>query len=566
MIIRPYIDKILFIYLIIGIFFNTPLSGQIVNTFSQDSIAGHPAYYDANRQILSWYLPETPGAGYEHVVQLASGFMKEGVPIEPSTGEKLYFVTCCFQGPHMQNDPDAIDGILPEDWMHNPACVFAGSVHSLALGYRVYSGDAAYLDIVRDMLDYQLENGTTPEGWEWANVPYASSDPFERVYQGATRWESDGMRGDGLHGIEPDKVGELGYGYLLFFEVTEEVKYLEAALHCADALAKHVRDVVNDDSPFALTSTNKSPWPFRLNARTGRIIDDYCSNVIEPIKIFDELIRIGDRIQLSAERKDQYRTARQLAWDWLFSRNGPFISGIWNGYFEDIPNDPSEANRVQITPLETAKYLIRHPDLDPDIEKNVPSAIHWVNSAFRTEGMDAIKEQTWCYEPMGSHTARYGAACAMWYEFSGDPWYKDQARRYLNLATYMTDENGVVRVGPNWPGSWFSDGYGDYIRHFIDALGAVPEWVPDDHDHLVRSSSVVQEIFYSTGGINYQTYDSASHEVLRMTSKPSGIMIEGKPLPMVTSEGQIGWTWEKLKAGGILRIKKDLGRKVSIKK
>ena len=553
-------------FLMTAAFFCTPLMGQVIYTNPADSIAGHPAYFDADQHVLSWYKPEIPGAGYDHIIQLASGFMKEGVPIEPRTGEKLYFVTCCFQGPHMQTSPDAIGGILPEDWMHNPACVFAGSVHSLALGYRVYAGDESYLEIVREMLDFQLENGTTPVGWVWEKVPYASSDPFERIYQGATRWEADGMRGDGLHGIEPDKVGELGYAYLLFFEITEENKYLEAAIHCADALTKHVRNVRNDDSPFAVTSTNKSPWPFRLNGRTGNVIDEYCSNVVEPIKLFDELIRIENRIHLVSDKKVNYQRARQLAWDWLFSRNGPIISGVWNGYFEDIPNDPTNANRVQITPIETAKYLMRHPEWDPDIRKNVPALLHWVNAAFRTDGMDAIKEQTWCYEPMGSHTARYGSACAMWYQYSGDPWFRDQAQRYLNFATYMTDENGVVRVGPNWPGSWFSDGYGDYIRHFIDALGAIPEWVPADSDRLVRSSTVVQKITYSTGEINYKTYDPSSREIIRMTSKPSKITVDGMDLQKSEEKGKTGWSWEKLKEGGILRINKDQGRKVTILK
>ena len=187
----------------------TSTSAQLINPTNSDSIAGHRAVYDENNNLKSWYKPELPGAGYDHIIKLASEFIKDGVPVEPKTGEKMYFVTCCFQGPHMHDDVNAPNGLVAEDWMHNPACFFAGAVIGLAKGYRIYSGDDGYLEVVGEMLDYQLQNGTTPDDWLWASVPYASSDPFEKIYRGAQRWESEGMRGDGLNGIEPDKVGEL---------------------------------------------------------------------------------------------------------------------------------------------------------------------------------------------------------------------------------------------------------------------------------------------------------------------------------------------------------------------
>lgn len=528
-----------------------------------DSICGHKVYYDRNGKILSWYDPAVPGAGYDKVIRLASEFIKN-VPVEPNTGEKMYLVTCCFHGAEKDESEKAVEGLVPEFWAHNPACVYSGAVQSLAAGYRVYTGNNSYLNIVKGMLDYQLEHGTTPGDFEWAKVPYASADPFDTEYRGATHWEKDGMRGDGLHGIEPDKIGELGYGYLLFYEITEDGKYLDAAVNCADALAEHVQDVINDKSPFATTDTRHSPWPFRVNARNGIVISDYCSNVIEPIKLFDELLRIRLRIKLSIESTEQYKKARQLAWDWLYSRNGPIITGVWNGYFEDIPDDPNQAIRVQITPMETAKYLIRHPDLDPDLDKNVPALIHWVNSAFRTEGMDAIKEQTWCYEPMGSHTSRYGSACALWYAYSGDKWYKEQARRYLNFASYMTRDNGIVSVGPNWPGSWFSDGYSDYIRHFLDGLAAVPEWAPPGEDHLLYSSSMVQQIEYRPDRLSVVTFDNDGSMRLRLNRKPQSVEVNN--VRLTKGEGADEYTWENLKPGGILRLRFKGGNRIVIKK
>ncbi len=539
--------------IILFLFFCAFLCAQIAPGTSADSILGRRVQRSADGRLLAWYQPHTPGAAYAQVAKLASEFLLNSVPVYEPLGAKMYFITCCFQGPQMTED----GRLVPEDWMHNPACLWAGLVHSLVLGWRVYSGESVYIDLIREMLDFQLEHGTTPSDWPWPNVPYASADPFTLEYRGAGRWEADGMRGDGLHVVEPDKIGELGIAYLLFYEVTEEERFLNAALHCADALAEHVRDVLPPAQPFVASNTEKSPWPFRVNARTGVVVSEYCSNVIEPIRLFDELLRLRERLSLSPEKAAVYGRARDLAWQWLYSINGPMKTYIWNAYFEDIPNDPERSNRVQITPLETARYLIKHPELDRDLEKNVPALIHWVASAFATDGMDAIKEQTWCYEPMGSHTARYASVCALWYERSGDPWYKDQAERHFNLATYMCHENGVVSVGPHWPSSWWSDGYGDYIRHFMEGLAAVPGWAPADQDHLLKSTSAVQTVSYSSKKVAYRTFDAQAQDVLRMTAKPRMVRAGGILLPELRSLAGEGWVWEKLSVGGVLRLRRN---------
>jgi hypothetical protein len=527
---------------------------------SRDSLGAHKVISDRSGNILPWYKPEVPGAAYAHVCKLASEFIKSGTPVEPSTGLPLYMVTCCFEGPHLKSQERFDAGKTGENWMHNPAMVYAGMVHSLVMGYRVYSGDDSYIKIVKDMLDYQLKHGTTKKGWIWPEVPYASSNPFEKEYYGATRWENDGMRGDGLHGIEPDKVGELGYAYLLFYEVTMDTTYLNAALKCADALAQQVRKPgTNND---AESVTNKSPWPFRVNARTGKIIDEFCSNVVEPVRLLEELIRVQSVIGASPEKVSAWQRARDIAWDWLYSKGGPMKTYIWNNYFEDVPNDPLQANRNQVTPLETARHIIRHPENDKNIGRTVPAIIHWVESAFGTEEMDAIREQTWCYEPMGSHTARFASICALWYERTGDVEYREKAYRYFNNATYSTDPNGVVRVGPTWPSSWFSDGYSDYIRHFLDGLAAIPEWVPMDQDHVLRSTSAIQKIAYTKNEIAIKTFDKEGTVTIRMSAKPSVISING----VNGNRNSDDWTWKRMSQGGLLTIRYSGGNEIRIAK
>jgi hypothetical protein len=345
-----------------------------------------------------------------------------------------------------------------------------------------------------------------------------------------------------------------------------DTTYLRAAMNCADALAKNVRDVIGDQGAFAEAQTKRSPWPFRVNARTGLVIDEYCSQVIDPIRLFDELLRIKDRIDLDTGKISAYQKARNIAWNWLYSKNGPMKTYIWNAYFEDIPNDPDRTNRNQVSPLETARYLLKNPGLDSSRHITVPALINWVEAAFGTEGMDAIKEQTWCYVPMGSHTARFASLCALWYEQSGDARYKEKAYRYFNNATYCTDGNGVVRVGPTWPGTWFSDGYGDYIRHFLDGMAAVPEWAPAGEDHLLRSTSVVQTISYKPDAIRFQTFDNAADVTLRLASKPKAVTVNGKKLSESKQVQKNNWHWQPLAKGGVLRLHVTTGNQVAIAK
>ncbi len=539
------------------------VSSQDNKKLSLDSLGAYKIIKDKSGKILPWYKPELPGAAYAHVCKLASEFIKSGTPIEPRTGLPLYLVTCCFEGPHLKGQQAFDAGKTGEEWMHNPAMTYAGMVHSLVMGYRVFSGDESYVQIVKDMLDYQLEHGTTEKGWIWPRVPYASSNPFDKEYYGATRWENDGMRGDGLHGIEPDKVGELGYAYLLFYEVTLDTTYLNAAMHCADALAKNIRDIEKIDGAEPIT--DKSPWPFRINARNGKIIDEFCSNVVEPVKLFEELLRIRSSIAVTEEQVKAWTRAKDMAWRWLYSKGGPMKTYIWNAYFEDVPSDDRQANRNQVTPMETARHILRNPHLDQDIDRTVPALLHWVESAFGTEGMDAIKEQTWCYEPMGSHTARFASICALWYERSGDVRFKEKAYRYFNNATYSTDQNGVVRVGPTWPSSWFSDGYSDYIRHFLDGYAAVPEWVPLDQDHVLRSTSAIQKIGYSKNLIQIRTHDNKGFITVRMNAKPKSISIGNSKLTEKKVSDN-GWTWIAMEKGGLLKISYSNGNEIAVAK
>ena len=291
----------------------------------------------------------------------------------------------------------------------------------------------------------------------------------------------------------------------------------------------------------------------------------YTSHVVENLRLLDELVRIKDLIQLPVEKISVYNKTSKIVWLWLYSAEGPVKTSIWKGYFEDIRWDPINLNRVNNSPMEFARYLVKNPARDKNISTTVPSLIWWVKNTFGEPGMNAINEQTGCYQPMGSHTSRYASICALWYEYTGDVWFKEEAYRYFNHATYMAEPNGVVQVGHTWGGEiWFSDGYTDYIRHFMEGLGAVPEWAPAGENHLLRSSSVVKKIQYGSKQISFTTFDKSSKEVLRLTKKPVSVLVDKMKLPETKDVIVEGFTWQPLKLGGILKINHLNGKEVKI--
>jgi hypothetical protein len=507
-------------------------SRSLTTPSPEPTIVAHPVVLDASGELLAWPRASSP---YAHVAGLAWGFMKR-VPVQPNGLPTFYA--------HSRFDPDTYEGI---SWPHNPAGLAAMLVDSASL-WHAFSGDREVVDLVARLADYQLAHGTTPDDGEWPRVPYASAAPGATEYGGADdAWCDHCGRGDGLGVIEPDKVGELGLGYLRLWMLTGDARYRDAALACADALVKHVR--AGDDT--------HSPWPFRVVAATGFVRDDYCANVLGSIMLMDELLRLelGDA--------DALRRARDLAWSWMMEH--PMNDDAWSGYFEDITiQDAPGDNPNQYTPMQIAKYLMEHPERDPEWPAHVRHILSFVEKTFGGNennergtqfGAMVVSEQRADMAKMASHTARYAAVSAMLFERTGDDALRERAFRSLNWATYACDDRGVVAVGPDKvEGWWFSDGYGDYIRHFLVAMAAVPEWAPAREDHVLRSSSIVTRVAYGDV-IAYSTFDAAT-DVLRVRARPARIEAGGAVLEERADLGdRDGYTIAPLGADWVVRVR-----------
>jgi hypothetical protein len=495
------------------------------------TLFGRPVRLDGDRKLLSWSTDDSP---YAHVARLAWTALETKFPVQDN-GLETWLTYSRF-------DSDTFEGVA---WPHNPASFYAMLADSALLWYQ-FSGDAAAVEVARKALAYQIAHGSTPSDWDWAKVPFASAGAGDTEYVGADdSWCDFCGRGDGIGVIEPDKVGELGLAYLRMFEMTGDTSLRSAALACADALAKHVR----------AGDTTRSPWPFRVYARTNIVREDYSANVVGALMLFDELDRLG----LGQVR--MYRPARELALHWLLTV--PLVNDAWSGYFEDIEiHADTTLNPNQYSAMHTARWLLSHKDADPLWQKHVRHLLSWTVEKFGGDtptergaqwGAIAISEQRDDMAKMASHTARFGATMALWHEATGEAIARDRAARSLNWATYACRDDGIVAVsedpGEGW---WFSDGYGDYIRHFLIAMAAVPNWAPRDENHLLRSTSLVRHIDYAPQRVGWTTFDASAQESLRLTFQPGTVLAAGAPLPRRAALDADGFTTEPLASGGFL--------------
>jgi len=231
----------------------------------------------------------------------------------------------------------------------------------------------------------------------------------------------------------------------------------------------------------------------------------------------------------------------------------PLRNNRWKGYFEDIRIDPENGNRDQLSALETARYLLEKKPADLNWETLVPGLIEWVKRTLGGPSFysaEPIHEQKYCFFVMGSHTARYASLCAQWSAWSGNRTYAERAIHTLNWATYMAAENGTVTVGIDRPDyynqCWFTDGYFDYVPHFIDCMAALPQLAPADQDHLLSSSGVITHIGYQPRKIVYHTFQATGQQVLRVTFKPKNVRSGNRELPELTSrdEKSRGWSFD----------------------
>jgi len=512
----------------------------VTSTVNEPTIAGRPVQLDAQGKLLPWPMASDTGFSY------SSHFLTQWTILwDQYNRQRLDYFYCCFDFDRTTYE------LFPElHWVNStayPRAMMQGFVERLY----AYTGDARTLEMLENFMNYELENGLTPESYSWAGVPYPSANPGAKRYTG---WSQHGE-----DFVEPHLIGADGYAYLRLYEMTGNTKYLREAVRCAEMLVKH----------FKTGDEKNSPWAFRCFARDGSIeggrgMSPYTANVVEPIMLFDELMRIG------LGDVESYKRVREGAWAWLMKY--PMTNNVWVGYFEDV--GPGMENMNQVIPLELARYVLLHPEKDPEWREHSRKLIDWVKTTpkwpkYIVHGATVTTEQgdgkefccnlpNQCCE---SHTARLAAVEAFYYAKAGDVAYKDAAFRSYNWVTYFQGLPGAAHA-PYTDQWWFTDEFTDGPRRLMDAFWAVPEWAPEEESHLLGGVSPVTKIFYGTGSVVYSTFDADASEVLRLDFTPEFVTANGKPLPKRADLTQPGYTFDE--KTHVMRVRHEGARDVAI--
>ncbi|MEO5592382.1 MAG: hypothetical protein ABIR15_02480 [Chitinophagaceae bacterium] len=527
--------------------------------FGQEQLIYHRIKTDKEGKILPWFNND-PGISYDHIVNLVWNFWDtmgkdmNGLP---------YYMNHQVWRPDF-NDPRGLGGDQIQMAMSSWQLLYA------------YSGNERVKENMRFLADYYLTNGLSPAHSKWPNIPY----PYNTlVYSG--KYDGDMVIGMGF--TQPDKAGSFGLELIKLFKMMSneryphatEKRYLQAAIEIANTLASHIKEGDADHSPM----------PFKVNATTGEVgklksnsgdksevgLSSYTSNWSGTVELFLQLISLNEG------SIDDYRKSADIMISWM--KTYPMKTNKWGPFFEDIPG----WSDTQINAMTWARFIMTHRELFPDWRSDVQSIIDWVNkilgnNQWEKYGVTAINEQTAYRTPGNSHTSRQAADELLFYSLTGDSNRIPHAVRQLNWATYMVDSDGKNRYPRDE--NWLTDGYGDYLRHYLRAMAAFPQLAPYNQNHILSSTSIIQLANYR-GMINkflvpvvrkdtaraviyYRTYDSKGMEVLRLTKKPSAVLLDEIPLKDLKDQTGEGYTWQPIFMGGILSIWREHGNKVTV--
>ncbi|MEP7230291.1 MAG: hypothetical protein ABI691_08575 [Ginsengibacter sp.] len=520
---------------------------------AQEKLIYHTIRTDNSGNIIPWF-NENTGTSFDRVVNLVWNFW--------DTMRRDYNGLPYYMNHQVWNayydDPRGIGGDQ-----------FAMALSSWGL-YYAYSGNENVKEDMKFIAEYYLTHGMSAANAAWPDIPY----PYNTyVYSGI--YDGDMILGRNF--TQPDKAGSFGIELLRLYKLNSNERYpnvtdnlyMEAAIKIANTLATKVKE--GDE--------NTSPLPFKVNAITGETgvlksygkngkvegLSSYTTNWSGTLELLIELQK------LKKGNVELYKSAFDTILKWM--KKYPLQTNKWGPFFEDI----SGWSDTQINAVTFAQFMMNHPEYFSDWKTRVKKIFDWVyeklgNKSWEKYGVIVINEQTAYQTPGNSHSSRQASAQLQYTRLTGDTSYYTNAVRQLIWATYMVNDDGRNQYPQDE--NWLTDGYGDYVRHYLRSMADAPELAPYEN-HLLSSTSVVQQAMYrgefykyhflplkdtTNVLLSYRVYDAQGEEAIRLRQKPSMILFDDNLKENLGNS----FEWKPLATGGILKVKRLQAHSVTV--
>jgi hypothetical protein len=316
-------------------------------------------------------------------------------------------------------------GTFPDGYPMGYPCITLGNYIWAFLAYSQQDGpqkDEA-IRLAQFCGDWGLKNHLPDSG-------VLPSFPYSTITMGNF---SGGNEGDTVNLL---RASWLGISFVDLYKTTGNRAYLDYARHIADITVKFQKE----DGSF----------PYRINPKTGVVVEDYTCAAIEFVALVDALKPFDF---------DQKRSmAAQKALDWTLAYVCHTTN--WKAIFEDVFPWPAYSNLSGFETQILICYLCRHKDEDPTYLPLARRLNRWLEDQFivfgpdseafvhPTKGLLRVKgplmfEQYQCWLPMEGHTGFWILTLIELHKATGEKIYLDKAKAAANAICALQFGDGA---------------------------------------------------------------------------------------------------------------------------
>ncbi len=504
---------------------------------TQDIYYAHPAVEDSHGVIAPWYHGQNGQSDFR--VRVAAETLKR-YPWTSEDKKVTRYPHYVYSGAWRIAEDGTITIPMINGWENGDLGQRAAYVFRSWVDYYQYTGDAAALAHIYYQAEALLDYALTGDDHPWPRFPISvplRGKPYEQA-------DSDGF-------IQLDIVGEIGVGLVQAAQITGNERWMKAARHWGDLLARK-RHTVPGMNPWGrYANPQKAAWEDRATGGVAFILD-----------FFDALIRTG-----YTGKNDCIVHARDDAIAYMKEVLLPQweMHDTWGRNYWDWPCYVQVGNVTEFA----ARYMMDHPEIFPKWRTDVRN----ITTLFMQRACSSMNSRgdvfsgAWAYPESSGCCGR-----SLWYaplelvnvfaqygELADSDWAEEIARRKLILATYDFHETGVVEDnidgGPIVAGSWFKIAHPMALKHVLHAMAWQPNYFGAVREnHIMRSSSVVRDVTYGDGEIRYVTADAPNNtiDVLRLAFSPKEIIADGQALTVREDWQENGYLVQGLACGDYL--------------